>query len=159
MTNKKIILHQGDWFGVPLDRKPYVIGKLARCGTGGSVLCYFFPRVVDHAPSCDDVRGLRNHDSNLVLICGRRFLVSGRWPIGCTPAGFERSEWPVPMFGSKDPLVDDLYFGQEYDDNLVLGARIAVSKERFDRLRPMFSVNPFGAEAAVRQMAARIVGD
>jgi hypothetical protein len=106
--------HQGDWFAVPLDQGGYALGIIARTNPLGVLLGYFFGPRRAELPTLDDVAALRAGDAVLIARfadrglrgrsrSGRQWLVLGRL------ADWDRSAWPMPVFGRVDAQTGHVY--------------------------------------------------
>jgi len=42
-------------------------------------------------------------------------IVTGRWPLVQSTRPFLKEEWPIPKFGSPNPLLPELGFVREYE--------------------------------------------
>jgi hypothetical protein len=99
--------HEGDWFAVPLDQGGYALGIIARTNPLGVLLGYFFGPRRAQLPTLDDVAALRADDAVWITRFADRGLRgrsrSGRlWPVLGRSADWDRSAWPMPVFGRLD---------------------------------------------------------
>ena len=72
---------EGDWFAVPLRTDGFAVGVVARAGTGGVLLGYFFGPRRQAQAGIDDVRHLRPEQAVLVGRFGHLGLTGGTWPL------------------------------------------------------------------------------
>jgi hypothetical protein len=110
----KMHYHEGDWFAVPLSHGGYALGIVARANQIGDLLGYFFgPRRVG-LPTLDDVSMLHADQAILITRLDDRGL-RGRsrsgleWPVIGRLADWDRSAWPMPVFGRIDEDVGRAY--------------------------------------------------
>lgn len=94
----KVSYREGDWFAVPLREGGYAVGVVARANPKAALLGYFFgPRHSD-VPTLADVEDLKPRDAVLVGKFGHLGLTGGTWPILGRLDGWDRDEWPMPVF-------------------------------------------------------------
>jgi hypothetical protein len=104
---RRIRYKEGQWFAVPLTTSGYAIGILVRGSSqtqGG--LGYFFGPKFETVPTESDVERLYSEDAILIRWFSDLGITRGEWPLIQTERMFQRSEWPVPQFGSID-LIDE----------------------------------------------------
>jgi len=89
---------EGDWFAVPLREGGFGIGVVARANPDGVLLGYFFGPRRDFPPSVDEVTDLKATDAVLVRKFGHLGLAQGKWPIVGRAPGWDRDDWPMPVF-------------------------------------------------------------
>jgi hypothetical protein len=107
---------EGDWIGVPVRGGGWSVGVIARlAGRGKTPLGYFFGPRLDALPGLDHVAGLRPEDAVFVGLFGSQGLRRGSWPVLGRVPGWDRAEWPVPVFTVKDAIIDGLYWRRFYD--------------------------------------------
>lgn len=107
---------EGDWFAVPLRDGGFAIGVVARANPGGVLLGYFFGPRRAEAPAMKDIEGLRSSDAVLVRKFGDLGLVQKKWPILGRLIGWDRREWPMPVFVRYEELTGRS-FKVFYDDD------------------------------------------
>lgn len=88
---------EGDWFAVPLRHEGFAVGLLAR-RDDSILLGYFFGPRRSEVPSLEDVAGLRPGDAVLVGKFAYLGIRQGRWPLLGRLDGWDRLEWPIPVF-------------------------------------------------------------
>ena len=89
---------EGDWFAIPLKDGGFGIGLIARANRKGVLLGYFFgPRQVA-APSLEDAAELSPEQAILVQRFGHLGLKQKTWPLLGRLDGWDRHQWPVPIF-------------------------------------------------------------
>jgi hypothetical protein len=100
----KLPYSEGSAFLVPLRSGGYARGIIARAAPKGRILMgYFFgPRL--ELPETATIDDLRAGNEVLRLRFGDLGLVKGRWPVLGRPGNWDRSEWPIPHFVTRDPL-------------------------------------------------------
>jgi hypothetical protein len=112
----RVNYREGDWFAVPLREGGYGVGIVARANPGAALLGYFFgPRHTD-VPSLDDVANLKPADAVLVGKFGHLGLTGGTWPILGRVQGWDRDQWPMPVFVRYEELTGRS-FHVFYDDS------------------------------------------
>jgi hypothetical protein len=88
---------EGSWFTIPLSRG-FGVGLVARSAPSGKVIfCYFFGGFMS-SPTLEEVRSLSAPDALLVGRVGDLYLLKGRWPVLGTLEGWNRENWPMPIF-------------------------------------------------------------
>lgn len=99
--------NEGDWFAVPLPSGGHAVGLVARSSRRGKILLgYFFGPRRSELPEVSELLALHPGDAVLVDLFGDLSLYRREWPIlGPTPE-WDRSRWPMPVFGSVDELID-----------------------------------------------------
>lgn len=111
----------------------YVIGLVARAeksrSLGAAILIYFFPPRQRRVPRLDDVPVLSQNAAISVVRTGVRRIVDGAWPLIGTLQGFQRSDWPIPLFGGVSLGQPGLAWIAEYTDD-----RIGVGSPRSERI-------------------------
>ena len=120
---RKKLYREGDWFLVPLDRRPgqYGLGLVARVGRRGLLAGFFFGPVLDRVPSRTEWRaraeGLRPADALLVQQFGDLGIQDEAWPVlGQSPRwSIEREGWRLPDFGYVDPVSPTRGYLRSYD--------------------------------------------
>lgn len=113
---KKIKCQEGDCFGVPLREGGFASGVVARVGRSGVLLCYFFGPSSDVVPEPDTLVNLKPGDAILVGKVGDLGLSQGKWPIVGPLPGWDRGEWPMPVFVRYEELTGRS-FRVTYDDD------------------------------------------
>lgn len=115
MTNKKIKYDEGDWFAIPLRDGDYALGIIVRGNyqTKGGLGYFFGPRY-DHIPSNEEIWEKKPSEALLITQFGDLGIINGRWPIIQSTRRFLKEEWPIPKFGSKNPLLPQKAFIREY---------------------------------------------
>ncbi len=119
--NKKTAKYQeGDWVAVPLNEGGYALGVIARMAAGRgakSILGYFFGRRFDSLPAMEDTKGFTASQAIHVCIFGDLGLHEGKWIVIGPSMSWERSAWPMPIFGRMQ-LISGIGFQVRYaDDN------------------------------------------
>lgn len=94
----KVSYREGDWVAVPLRDGGYAVGLIARANPKGALLGYFFGPRRSRIPRLHDVSGLRPGDAVLVRTFGHLGIVHGTWPLLGRLDGWERQDWPTPVF-------------------------------------------------------------
>jgi Immunity protein 26 len=112
----KVKYQEGDWFAVPLRDGGFGIVLVARAARDGVLLGYFFgPRRSD-VPMIGDVTGLKPDDAVLVRQFGDLGIIRGQWPALGHLEGWDRAEWPMPIFVRYEELTGRS-FRVYYDDD------------------------------------------
>jgi len=107
---------EGDWFAVPPRDGGFAIGLLARSNPKGALFGHFFgPRHRD-LPTLENVAELTPAEAVLVGRFGHLGLLHGEWPIIGRTEGWDRTEWPIPVFVRYEELTGRT-LKVYYDDN------------------------------------------
>jgi hypothetical protein len=98
---------EGDWFAVPLPGGGHAVGLVARSSRRGKILLgYFFGPRRSGLPEVSELLALQPGDAVLVDRFGDLSLTRREWPILGSAPEWERSRWPMPLFGDVDELID-----------------------------------------------------
>ena len=118
----KVSYREGDWFAVPLRDGGFGAGLIARASPGGVLLGYFFGPARPGVPTLGEVADLRPGDAVLVRKFGHLGIVQGRWPLVGRLDGWDRWEWPTPVFVRYEELTGRSFrvFYDDDDPNRVL---------------------------------------
>jgi Immunity protein 26 len=118
----KVKYREGDWFAVPLRDGGFAVGLIARANPGGVLLGYFFGPLRSEVPRLEDVAGLRPGDAVLVGKFGHLGIVQGKWPLLGRLDGWDRRDWPTPVFVRYEELTGRSFrvFYDDDDPNRVL---------------------------------------
>ena len=113
---------EGDWFAVPLRDGGYAACLIARANPGGVLLGYFFGPRRSRIPQLQDVSGLRPGDAALVGMFGDLGIIQGTWPLLGRLDGWQRRDWPTPVFVRYEELTGRSFhvFYDDDDPNKVL---------------------------------------
>lgn len=135
---------EGDLVAVPLNGgDAYAVGVVARRASSGLLLAYFSGKKFSGVPTVTAAK-FDPEESVWITRVGDLGLIEGTWkPIGSLP-GWDRRQWPVPIFGRFEEL-SGRYFRSKYDDELTYKGQ-ALSTEEVVRQLPVDSVA--GAEFA-----------
>ncbi|WP_143149105.1 hypothetical protein [Hyphomicrobium sp. CS1BSMeth3] len=144
-----------------IDGVGYVVGLVARAeksrSLGAAILVYFFPPRLRRVPRLGDVPVLSPNAAISVVRTGVRRIVEGAWPTIGTLQGFQRSDWPIPLFGGVSLGQPGLAWIAEYtDDRIGVGAprseRVvsAAEAERYP------SDSAWGVDAAAHEATERL---
>lgn len=112
----KLPYREGTWFAMPLRQGGYVVGRVARHSGDGCVLGYFFGPKRDTIPRLDELGELAPHSAIRVMRFGDLGLLNGRWTVIGENPGWEKEEWPMPIFTRKDSVTKTAII-IIYDDN------------------------------------------
>ena len=118
----KVQYREGDWFAVPLRDGGFAVGLIARANPGGALLGYFFGPRRFEVPTLGDVEGLKPGDAVLVRKFGHLGIVQGKWRLLGYLDGWDRREWPTPVFVRYEELTGRSFrvFYDDDDPNRVL---------------------------------------
>jgi hypothetical protein len=118
----KVKYREGDWFAVPLRGGGFGVVLIARANLGGVLLGYFFGPRHAQVPALEDVADLRPRDAVLVGKFGHLGIVEGEWPLLGRLSGWDRREWPTPVFVRYEELTGRSFriFYDNNDPNRVL---------------------------------------
>lgn len=130
----KVKYREGDWFGVSLRDSGFAVGLVARANPGGVLLGYFFGRLRSEVPALDDVAGLQPADAVLVRKFGHLGIVQGKWPLLGRLDGWDRRQWPTPVFVRYEELTGRSFrvFYDDDDPNRVSSSRTRSANLRAD---------------------------
>lgn len=96
---------EGTWFAVPLEGGGYATGVVARMAPQGRVLLgYFFGPRTEDVPALESIQGIGGQQASLVARFGDLGLIQGQWPVIGRSPNWQRSSWPVPVFGRVNPV-------------------------------------------------------
>jgi hypothetical protein len=112
----KVNYREGDWFAVPLREGGFAVGVVARANPGGVLLGYFFGPHRSEVPSLNQLEDLQPGDAVLVRKLGDLGLMQKKWPVLGQLDGWDRREWPMPVFVRYEQLTGRS-FKVFYDDN------------------------------------------
>jgi len=102
MSRRKVNYIEGDWIALPLVRRGgWGLGLIARC-KAPSLLGYFFGPRFAQPPTMADVAGLRREHALLVANLGDLGLLNGEWLVVGHHPNWNRADWPIPLFVTKD---------------------------------------------------------
>jgi hypothetical protein len=107
---------EGDWFAVPLRTGGYGVGIVARANPRGALLGYFFGPRRAKLPALKDLAELMSADAVLVGRFGHLGLTQGKWHVLGRREGWNRADWPTPVFVRYEELTGRS-FRVFYDDN------------------------------------------
>lgn len=107
---------EGDWFAVPLRDGGFAVGLIARANPRGALLGYFFGPPHVEVPKLQDVAGLEPADAALVRKFGHLGIVHGKWTVLGRLDGWDRRDWPTPVFVRYEELTGRS-FRVYYDDD------------------------------------------
>jgi len=114
MTSVKY--REGDWFAVPLGGGGFAVGIVARANPRGALLGYFFgPRRAEF-PEMAELAELRPTEAALIGTFSYLGIKRGEWPLLGRLEGWDRSEWPMPVFVRYEELTGRS-FHVFYDDD------------------------------------------
>jgi hypothetical protein len=131
MNKKHIHYNEGQWFAVPLRKDGYALGIIVRGSykTKGG-LGYFFGPKLERLPEDRDTWEKKPEDAVLITQFGDLGIITGRWPLIHSTRAFVKDKWPVPHFGSIDPLRPGVghlrEYAQDEKGNLVLIRQVVV---------------------------------
>lgn len=119
---KKVRYAEGDWFAVPLREGGYAVGVVARANPKAALLGYFFGPPQAEVPRLEHVADLKPGDAVLVGKFGHLGIIGGTWPILGRVDGWDRDEWPMPVFVRYEELTGRSFhvFYDENDPNRLL---------------------------------------
>jgi hypothetical protein len=118
MTYKNVKYNEGQWFAVPLRNEGYALGIIVRGNyrvKGG--LGYFFGPRYDYVPDDEEIWEKKPEEAILISQFGDLGIINSRWPLIQTTRPFHKEEWPIPKFGSENPLIPQKAFVREYQQD------------------------------------------
>ena len=107
---------EGDWFAVPLRESGFADGILARTNRRGVLLGYFFGPRRDDVPTLEEFSTFKPQNAILISKFGHLGLKQGQWPNLGSIDGWDRNEWPMPVFVRYEELTGRS-FNVFYDDD------------------------------------------
>jgi hypothetical protein len=117
MGERKTSYREGDWFAIPLRDRGYARGVVARMNGVGGILGYFFGPRLDSLPNDLSSGELTASRAVYVSICSDMGLQDRTWPVLGRIEPWDRTAWPLPLFGSV--AVDgSIAWCTEYADDL-----------------------------------------
>lgn len=115
--HKKATYAEGDYLWVTLPSGLFGAGLIARAQPRHhAVLAYFFPKVFERVPRCDEVLQYTAADAILIGICSDLGLLDKEWQIVCHHPHWDRTLWPLPLFVKKDGLFTTQVFLAKYSE-------------------------------------------
>lgn len=108
---------EGDWFAVPLRTSGYAVGLIARANPDGILVGYFFGPRRDAPPPLGELAELHSDQACVLLRFGDLGLLRGTWPLLGKLDGWDRSAWPMPVFGRFEELTGRSYAVYYSDDD------------------------------------------
>ncbi len=114
MTRKNY--REGDWFAVPLRDGGFAAGVVARANRQAALLGYFFGPRRDRIPSVDELSQVGANDAVLIGMFSDLGLLDGTWPLVGRITGWDRRDWPMPVFVRHEELTGRS-FNVVYDDD------------------------------------------
>jgi hypothetical protein len=113
----RVSYREGDWFAVPLRDGGFAVGVIARANEDGALLGYFFGPKRAFVPSIDDIADLGVSEAELVGKFGHLGLKHGTWPIIGQLEDWDRTAWPMPVFGRFEELTGRAFAVKYADDD------------------------------------------
>jgi len=115
MARKKFPWKEGDWIAIPLVRRGgWGVGIIARMRAPAIVGYFFGPRRTK-PPTLEELVGLRPEEAVLIGNTGDMGLRDQEWLVIGSQPGFQRVDWPMPVFGRDD--MAGHYFATTYDED------------------------------------------
>ncbi len=115
---KRKSLVEGTWFVVPLGKKRYCLGLIARVTPTGEVaFCFFFHPDNSGKPSMEHTADLRKTDAISYFRCSTLGLVLGEWTVLGRANEWDRLQWPMPQFYREDVLFKGKGWIVSYSDS------------------------------------------
>lgn len=146
---------EGDLFAVPLDAGGYAVGLAARVNREGVIVGYFPGQRFDELPEAADLAGLGPSDAVLVKAFGDLGLATGEWPIIGQLPGWHREDWPMPVFGRREPLTGRLLRVEYADDDPNAEPReVEISQHEFEDLPE----NGLAGVELMQKLLSRVLG-
>jgi hypothetical protein len=118
MSKKHLKYNEGQWFAIPLRNGGFAIGIVVRGSykTKGG-LGYFFGPKYEEIPGDEETLEKDPQESTLIAQFGDLGIITGSWPLIKSSRSFTKEDWPIPKFGSPNPLVPQKAFIREYKQN------------------------------------------
>ncbi|MBS3950326.1 MAG: immunity 26/phosphotriesterase HocA family protein [Peptococcaceae bacterium] len=118
MAKEHMKYYEGQWFAIPLQEGGYALGIIVRGNyqTKGGLGYFFGPRY-DHLPEEKETLRKKPEDAILITQFGDLGIINGSWPIIQSSRPFIKEEWPIPKFGSANPLLPQKAFIREYQQD------------------------------------------
>jgi hypothetical protein len=115
---KRLPYKEGDWFAVPLGGGGFALGIIARMAPKGRILLgYFFGPKRASMPELAEAAHLEPAEAILVEKFGDPGLIRGEWPLIGRTENWDRSLWPMPLFGRHIEFTESAYQVQYPDDD------------------------------------------
>src|SRR5688572_21513384 len=118
MRDSRINYEEGSLIAVPLQRKGWALGVVARLSGKGALLVYFFGPVYKAPPRAVKTFSKRAQDAILVVRCGDLGLLERRWKVIGRIQEWDRQAWPMPWFVRTDVVTGTHLRIMYSDDNL-----------------------------------------
>jgi hypothetical protein len=145
---------EGSVFLVPLIDGGYARGVVARSPKRGRGLLGYFFGPAFKGPDKVAMDDLDPTNAVLCVIFGDIGLVNGEWPVRGVIPGWNRSQWPMPDFVRRDPLVRRAWLVRHSDSD---PSRIDVEyPTEYDSALASDSTYGYGA---VELTLTRLLGD
>jgi hypothetical protein len=128
---------EGTWFAVPLSRKSFAVGRVARLSREGVIiLAYIFRPARNALATLAEVEHLEPCEACKIFRMSGIGLIDRSWPIIGDSARWERDRWPIPDFSRKDELTRTAWrvAYSDYDPSVVVSEqRIPPEKTGLER--------------------------
>jgi hypothetical protein len=107
----------GKIFTVPLKDDGYSVGLIAR-QNNNIALGYFFNNYFSECPKDTNECLIERNNICLISLFGILGIKNREWKIIGNLSGFDKKDWEIPEFKTKDLLLDNVYWKIIYNDEL-----------------------------------------
>lgn len=133
-SGSKSQVSEGLLVAVPaVDGEGYIVGLVTRAersrSLGAAILLYFFAPRWRRIPALEEIGALRREEAISIVRTGVRRIAEGKWPIIGLLVGFEKTDWPIPLFGGVSVGQPGLAWLVQYT-----GDRIGIGAPRSERI-------------------------
>ena len=120
MPRQKVKYKEGDWIALPLVRRGgWGLGLIARC-KAPAIIGYFFGPRRPEPPTMADTAGLRREDALIAVDVGDLGFLKDEWLVIGHQPNWNRADWPIPLFVTKDGPRLELCTVDENDPSRIL---------------------------------------
>jgi hypothetical protein len=155
MPKKVYPFREGDWFTVPLGNGGYALDLVARMDRAGGILALFFGPRCSSIPTFEEIGPRTPGEVVLVANTGPVGFTHGDWRVVGPSEHWDRTEWPMPVFGRYDGVTDKAWRVYYAEDDLVQVVRKEPVTVAEARLLPRDEIS---GDLAVQKVLTRLLG-